>query len=50
MRDVAERLLDIQEAIARITKYTNLGREKFDQDEKFCNIRHSDVSTPTLAL
>ena len=33
MRDVSERLRDIQEAIARITKYTNQGREKFDQDE-----------------
>ncbi|OLC62281.1 MAG: nucleotidyltransferase [Ktedonobacter sp. 13_1_40CM_4_52_4] len=33
MRDISERLRDIQEAIARITKYTNQGREKFDQDE-----------------
>lgn len=33
MREVSERLRDIQEAIARIRKYTNLGREKFDQDE-----------------
>ena len=33
MRDVSERLGDIQEAIARIMKYTNQGREKFDQDE-----------------
>jgi len=33
VRDVSERLRDIQEAIARITKYTNQGREKFDQDE-----------------
>ena len=33
MRDVSERLGDIQEAIARIMKYTNQGRAKFDQDE-----------------
>jgi uncharacterized protein with HEPN domain len=33
VRDISERLRDIQEAIARITKYTNQGREKFDQDE-----------------
>lgn len=33
MRDAAERLRDIQEAITRITKYTNQGRHIFDQDE-----------------
>ncbi len=33
MRDVSERLCDIQEAIARITKYTSQGREKFDRNE-----------------
>lgn len=33
MRDVPERLRDIQEAIERITKYTVQGREPFDQDE-----------------
>ena len=33
MRDTFERLRDIQEAIARITKYTNQGRETFDQNE-----------------
>lgn len=33
MRDTTERLRDIQEAIARITKYTDLGRESFDQNE-----------------
>ena len=33
MRDIPERLRDIQEAITRITKYTNQGRHIFDQDE-----------------
>ncbi len=33
MRDTSERLRDIQEAIARITKYTSQGRETFDQNE-----------------
>lgn len=33
MRDTTERLEDIQEAIARITKYTNAGRQSFDQNE-----------------
>ena len=33
MRDVSERLRDIQEAITQITKYTYLGRQPFDQDE-----------------
>lgn len=33
MRDVPERLRDIQEAIERITKYTSQGRELFDRDE-----------------
>ncbi len=33
MRDVAERLRDIQEAITRIMKYTNQGRHIFDQNE-----------------
>jgi uncharacterized protein with HEPN domain len=33
VRDVFERLRDIVEAIARITKYTSQGREKFDQNE-----------------
>ena len=33
MRDVSERLLDIQEAIRQFTKYTNLGRLSFDQNE-----------------
>ncbi len=33
MRDVSERLRDIQEAIAHITKYTDLGRQSFDHDE-----------------
>ena len=33
MRDVFERLRDIQEAITRITKYTNQGRDAFDQNE-----------------
>ena len=33
MRDTFERLRDIQEAITRITKYTNQGRDAFDQNE-----------------
>jgi uncharacterized protein with HEPN domain len=33
MRDISERLRDIQEAIRQITKYTDLGRQSFDQDE-----------------
>jgi uncharacterized protein with HEPN domain len=33
MRDSFERLQDIQEAIARIVKYTGQGRETFDQSE-----------------
>ncbi len=33
MRDDRERLLDIQEAIQRIAKYTSGGREVFEQDE-----------------
>ena len=33
MRDVYERLHDIQEAIEQIWKYTNQGRDLFDQNE-----------------
>ena len=33
MRDVYERLRNIQEAIERIWKYTNQGQDLFDQDE-----------------
>ncbi len=33
MRDISERLRDIKEAIKQITKYTDLGRQAFDQDE-----------------
>ncbi len=33
MRDDRERLLDIQEAIERIEKYSARGREAFEQDE-----------------
>jgi uncharacterized protein with HEPN domain len=33
VRDTFERLRDIQEAIARIGKYTNQGRDAFDQNE-----------------
>jgi uncharacterized protein with HEPN domain len=33
MRDVSERLRDIQEAIERIKKYTSQGRDSFDHDE-----------------
>lgn len=33
MRDTTERLRDVQEAISRITKYSVLGRQKFEEDE-----------------
>jgi uncharacterized protein with HEPN domain len=33
MRDTSERLRDIQEAISRITKYTDVGRQSFDHEE-----------------
>jgi uncharacterized protein with HEPN domain len=33
VRDAFERLLDIQDAIARIMKYTRDGRYRFDHDE-----------------
>ncbi|MGZ3609690.1 MAG: HepT-like ribonuclease domain-containing protein [Ktedonobacteraceae bacterium] len=33
MRDVSERLRDIQDAIKQITKYTDSGRQSFDQNE-----------------
>lgn len=33
MRDTSERLRDIQEAITRIMKYPNQGRDPFDQNE-----------------
>jgi len=33
MRDDGERLLDIQEAIERIQKYAERGREAFERDE-----------------
>lgn len=33
MRDTTERLSDIREAIIRITRYTDLGRLRFEQDE-----------------
>ncbi|MBI3246259.1 MAG: DUF86 domain-containing protein [Deltaproteobacteria bacterium] len=37
MRDDRERLLDIQEAIARIEKYTVQGQEAFEQEELIQN-------------
>ena len=37
MRDDRERLLDIQEAIARIERYAELGRDAFEQDELIQN-------------
>jgi uncharacterized protein with HEPN domain len=37
MRDDRERLLDIQEAITRIERYTELGRDAFEQDELIQN-------------
>ena len=33
MRNIPERLLDIQDAIARIMKYTQNGRYRYDHDE-----------------
>lgn len=33
MRDINERLRDIQEAISHIMKYTHQGRDSFDQNE-----------------
>lgn len=33
MRNISERLLDIQEAIERIMKYTRDGRYRYDHDE-----------------
>ncbi len=33
MRDINERLRDMQEAITKIMKYASRGREAFDQDE-----------------
>ena len=33
MREISERLRDIKEAIKQIIKYTDSGREAFDQDE-----------------
>jgi uncharacterized protein with HEPN domain len=33
VRNISERLLDIQEAIERIMKYTRDGRYRYDQDE-----------------
>lgn len=45
MRDTNERLHDIQEAIDNINKYTNQGRERFDQDELVQTwvIRHMEI-------
>ena len=45
MRDVNERLLDIQEAIANIMKYTGQGRDSFDQNELIQTwvIRHLEI-------
>ncbi len=37
MRDDRERLRDIQEAIARIERYAELGRDAFEQDELIQN-------------
>ena len=45
MRDVNERLRDIQEAIAQIMKYTHQGRDSFDQDELIQTwvVRHLEI-------
>ena len=33
MRDIFQRLRDIQDAIARLMKYTQKGRDRYDHDE-----------------
>ena len=33
MRDITERLKDIQDAVSRVLKYTSRGRDAFAQDE-----------------
>ena len=45
MRDNLERLRDIQEAIAQIMKYTNQGRDTFDQNElvQAWAVRHLEI-------
>ena len=45
MRDTSERLRDIQEAISRITKYTQLGRQAFDENELIQNwvVHHLEI-------
>lgn len=45
MRDDRERLLDIQEAIAKVEKYAVRGRQAFEKDELIQNwmIRHLQI-------
>ena len=45
MRSDYERLLDIQEAIANIDKYTNRGKNAFENDELIQNwvVRHLQI-------
>jgi uncharacterized protein with HEPN domain len=45
MRDDRERLLDIQEAIAKIEKYGGRGRDAFESDELIQNwvVRHIQI-------
>lgn len=45
MRNTTERLRDIQEAIANIQKYTDQGREVFDENELIQTwvIRHLEI-------
>jgi uncharacterized protein with HEPN domain len=45
VRDVNERLLDIQEAITNIMKYTGQGRDSFNQNELIQTwvIRHLEI-------
>ena len=52
MRDVSERLRDIQEVIRQITKYTNLGRQSFDQNElvRIWVIHHLEIIGEALVL
>ena len=45
MRDDRERLLDLQEAISKIEKYSSQGRQRFEQDELIQNwiARHLQI-------
>jgi uncharacterized protein with HEPN domain len=51
MRDVSERLRDIQEAISRIERYAVRGRAAFDQDELIQNwiVHHLQIIGEAVA-